>query len=73
MFKILLVIITVPLLVAGGIQGYLWYETKEKAKQFTSMLYPVVGLNYRSVHASILGSVGLKRRNSDAHWFKRYL
>ena len=59
MLKMLLVIFTVPLLLVGGLQGYLWYETKEKAKQLTSMLYPIVGLNYRSIHASILGSVGL--------------
>lgn len=59
MWKILLPVVGVPALLVGGAQGYIWYTTKQDADQLISMLAPFARVTYRSVHASLLGSVGL--------------
>jgi hypothetical protein len=57
MRKLLIAIITVPLLTAGLLTGYVWYHSKQQVDRLVKQLAPLADAKYASLYASPLGAV----------------
>ncbi len=48
-------------LIAGGIWGYLWYNTKQQVDQIAAMAKPFADISYGGIEISPAGSIGVNR------------
>ncbi|MGB5063863.1 MAG: hypothetical protein WBQ37_08890 [Candidatus Competibacter sp.] len=61
LMKILTALLIVLILIAGGVGGYLWYNTKQQVDQFVMMAKPFAEISYGGIDVSPAGSLGVTR------------
>lgn len=61
LMTIVVAMLVVLALVAGGIGGYLWYNTKQQVDQLIAMVRPFATVSYGSITVLPVGSVGVSQ------------
>ncbi|MCB1825244.1 MAG: hypothetical protein KDJ54_11980 [Candidatus Competibacteraceae bacterium] len=61
LMKIVAALLIVLILIAGGVGGYLWYDTKQRVDQFVAMAKPFAEISYGGIEVSPAGSLGVTR------------
>ncbi|MBE2294432.1 MAG: hypothetical protein IAF00_05750 [Phycisphaerales bacterium] len=55
------------ILIAGGVGGYLWYDTKQRVDQFVMLAKPFAEISYGGIEISPTGSLGINRLRITPH------
>ncbi|MFO1372910.1 MAG: hypothetical protein U1F42_11165, partial [Candidatus Competibacteraceae bacterium] len=61
LLTVLGIITVILLLLAGGVGGYLWYNTKQQVDQLVMMAKPFADITYGGVNVWPTGSIGINR------------
>ena len=61
LMKIVVALLIVLILIAGGVGGYLWYDTKQHVDRFVMMAKPFAEISYGGIEVSPAGSLGVTR------------
>lgn len=61
LMKIVVALLIVSILIAGGVGGYLWYDTKQQADRFVTLAKSFAEISYGGVEVSPAGSLGVNR------------
>ncbi len=61
LMKIVVALLIVLILIAGGVGGYLWYDTKQHVDQFIAIAKPFAEISYGGIEVSPAGSLGVSR------------
>lgn len=61
LMTILVTILIVLALMAGGVWGYLWYSTQQQVEQLVLAAKPVAEISYDGIEISLSGSTSVKR------------
>ncbi|MEZ5578832.1 MAG: hypothetical protein R3F40_05105 [Candidatus Competibacteraceae bacterium] len=61
LMKIVVALLIILILIAGGVGGYLWYDTKQHVDQFVMMTKPFAEISYGGIEVSPAGSLGVTR------------
>lgn len=55
------------ILIAGGVGGYLWYDTKQRVDQLIMLVKPFAEISYGGIEISPTGSLGINRIQITPH------
>ena len=61
LMTIVIAILVALVVIAGGIGGYLWYDTRQQVDRLVTMAKPFAEISYSGVAISPAGSVGVNR------------
>ncbi len=61
LITVVVVILVVLILIAGGVWGYLWYNTKQQVDQLITMAKPFAEISYSGIDISPAGSIAVNR------------
>ncbi len=67
LMKLVAAFLIVLILIAGGVGGYLWYNTKQQVDQFVMMAKPFAEISYGGIEVSPAGSLGVNRLRVVPH------
>ena len=68
LMTIVVAMLVVLALVAGGIGGYLWYNTKQQVDQLIAMVRPFATVSYGSITILPVGSVAVSYTHLPSSW-----
>lgn len=68
LMTILVTILIVLALMAGGVWGYLWYSTQQQVEQLVLAAKPVAEISYDGIEISPSGSAGVKKIKIIPHF-----
>ena len=57
--NLILLLVIVPVLLYGGLKGFLWYSIDAMIKQAKIRLAPSANITYREIRTSVLGPIGV--------------
>ncbi|MBZ4194535.1 MAG: hypothetical protein LAE24_09560 [Candidatus Contendobacter sp.] len=61
LITVVVVILLVVILMAGGVWGYLWYNTKQQVDQWVAMAKPFAEISYSGIDILPTGSIAVNR------------
>jgi hypothetical protein len=61
LITVVVVILVVLILMAGGVWGYLWYNTKQQVDQLVTMAKPFAEISYSGIDISPAGAITVNR------------
>lgn len=68
LMTVVIAILVALVVVAGGVGGYLWYDTQQQVERLVTMAKPFAEVSYDSVIISPAGSVGVSRLRIMPHF-----
>lgn len=68
LMTVVIAILVALVVIAGGVGGYLWYDTKQQVDRLVAMAKPFAEISYGGVAISPAGSVGVDRLRIMPHF-----
>lgn len=69
--KLVLLFVVIPLLLYGGVRGYLWYSLKSTVAQVQDAVSNSATLEYGEIQTPILGPIGVTKISYRPHGFNQ--
>jgi len=67
--NLILLLVILPLLLYGGLKGFLWYSIDSTIKSTKALLFPTADVSYKEIRTSVLGPVGVTGLTIKPHGF----